>query len=87
MQNGPRWFEHNSKFRYILASALFANGTEVEFVDFEWSGSNSFSERIKAAHRLWELIDLELDKNDNGKLCLIGHSHGGCVIGRSLFSC
>lgn len=80
----PRWYEKGGVFRERLVELFAESGvvTTIEFI--EWSGSNSFREREKAAMQLARLIDAHSDEAPDVPILLVGHSHGGNAVARSL---
>jgi hypothetical protein len=80
----PRWFEPGSTFRSDLARRLQSNCVQSKFESVDWSGSNSFDEREKAAQQLAELLRKRHRSDLNTPIVVIGHSHGGNVAIRAL---
>lgn len=74
------WFEAGSSFRKDLDRQLSDRGLgPVEFETIEWSGSNSLTERSKAAARLARQLVAQHARAPQARLLVIGHSHGGNV--------
>ncbi len=79
-----QWWQPNSAFdqdvRALIEEA--PGGGPVDVKPFVWSGNNSEIERRKAGKKLaGELKALEASGEP---YCLVGHSHGGSVIGWAL---
>ncbi|WP_341538470.1 hypothetical protein [Streptacidiphilus pinicola] len=60
-----------------LSRALTAAGCEV--APFEWSHSNSFRARMRAAVRLADQIQGRIKENPDARQWIVAHSHGGNV--------
>lgn len=70
------WYIPNGDFFDALEeTAKKQNGS---VVSLRWSGANSIQERNKAAQSLAKLIET-YNNNDNTKIIVVGHSHGGTV--------
>jgi hypothetical protein len=80
----PRWFEPGSTFCSDLARRLESNCVQAKFESIDWSGSNSFNEREKAAQQLAELLRRRHRSDLNTPIVVVGHSHGGNVAIRAL---
>jgi hypothetical protein len=79
-----RWFEPGSPFHTALLAHPRAKGIETETRPLKWSGANSFRQRDEAGKRLAEMIDAEATAHFQWPVLIIGHSHGGNVIGRAM---
>jgi hypothetical protein len=78
----PQWWQPNSAFESHTAELVRGNDGKLEFVPFVWSSINSEVERRSAGSSLLKLLrGLEARQES---YCLIGHSHGGSVIGSAL---
>jgi hypothetical protein len=81
-----QWWEGGSEFerhiQEIVAASPDAGGGRVEVARFTWSGANSEVGRRQAGKDLLAKL-LELEARGE-PYCLVGHSHGGSVIGWAL---
>ena len=81
-----KWWQPSGLFARSLGAALRREqaGKTIELVAFKWSGANSEYARrqggIEPSHRLDEYEQQGTDYH------LIGHSHGGSVIGTRSFT-
>ncbi|MEZ6022504.1 MAG: hypothetical protein R3C16_03595 [Hyphomonadaceae bacterium] len=76
--DGDHWFLKRSKFIARLHQRLTGHGLEADVIPFLWSGANSAIARDKGARKLAEQIN-KLSKSYDGRVHVIGHSHGGNV--------
>lgn len=78
-----QWWQSGSEFAADLKSLVAgADGSPVEVVPFTWSALNSEVDRRTAGSALLKLLR-GLDARGE-PYCVIGHSHGGSVIGSAL---
>ena len=77
------WFDEGSSVRKALQKA---SGNVAEFVEFPWSGKNSFAARQEAALGLRKHLDESLKKDSDAMHVLVAHSHGGTVVAGALSS-
>lgn len=73
-----KWFDDGSLFRKRAI-----NPADFETVSFAWSGRNSAVARDKAARALGAMLDQKASEQYD-LIVLIGHSHGGNVILKSI---
>jgi pimeloyl-ACP methyl ester carboxylesterase len=78
------WIKEGSKLRHAIQESI---PNPIHFIDFEWSGSNSFKARRGAASELGVLLDKAFDENPKAAIIIIGHSHGGNVALKALDCC
>lgn len=85
-ESGQQWWQTGSMFAQDLEALVEGEqGETVRLQPFIWDGKNSETSRRsagKALHR--ELAKLEAEDEP---YCLVGHSHGGSVIGHALLEC
>jgi hypothetical protein len=80
---GSHWWQTGGTFERNLKSWVeAADGRPVVFEPWVWDGHNSESSRFAAGARLEDRIG-ELAK-ENEPACLVGHSHGGSIMGHAL---
>jgi pimeloyl-ACP methyl ester carboxylesterase len=78
--SSSRWKDDGSDFRRWVQDGLSANYLSIEHVAVEWSGSNRWRAREKAANALTEQLDLHRRAEKSGtEYLVIGHSHGGNI--------
>jgi hypothetical protein len=65
------WHQPGGDFFEMLKRSL--NNLQSKIITFSWSGKNRHDERVKAAHKLADLIE------QHDRVILIGHSHGSNV--------
>lgn len=75
---GEHWFLINSKFVRQLREKLSARGIEADVIPHLWSGANSAMKREEASRKLAARVR-GLSRKYNGKVHIVGHSHGGNV--------
>jgi len=81
-EEGPNWWQRTSEFERDVREFVQADDGKIDFKPFIWDGANSEMSRRKAGTKLLgEMKALEAQGN---KYCLVGHSHGGSVIGHCL---
>jgi hypothetical protein len=80
-QRTSRWVEPDSEFRQRLERELHSRGESVRLTTLEWSGSNSFLARAAAEAELRSRLLQQSDQSGVRQI-LVGHSHGGNIIGR-----
>ncbi len=80
---GDQWWQKESVFQTELAKRIApADGSELTFFPFHWSGANSELERRKAGEALFKLsLEFERGASDYH---FMGHSHGGSVAMEAL---
>jgi hypothetical protein len=76
-----KWTLVSSPFRVSLAKALHGR---VRFLDFRWSGRNTFHSRREAALKLGAHLRQALMDYPSATHFVIGHSHGGSVSALAL---
>ncbi|MGE0698427.1 MAG: hypothetical protein AB7O57_04960 [Hyphomicrobiaceae bacterium] len=78
-----QWWQEGSAFeqdmRDLLAAAPGVGSGRLEVTRFEWSGDNSELVRREAGRKL--LAELESLEAAGEPYCVVGHSHGGSVMG------
>jgi hypothetical protein len=79
-----QWWQQGSRFEQDLRGLVDSapEPDRLEFVPFEWNGYNSEVSRREAGKRLLGQLDALEKKGE--PYCLVGHSHGGSVIGWAL---
>lgn len=81
-----QWWQAGSDFESDMRALVDATGegggAQVEVTRFEWSGDNSEMARRQAGERL--LGELKALEDKGEPYCVVGHSHGGSVIGWAL---
>jgi hypothetical protein len=75
-KNAP-WINETSSFSNGLKKFL---GNKTKIVPFNWSGKNSYFERVAAGNQLSILLEETFKSHPNSQKIVIGHSHGGNVI-------
>jgi pimeloyl-ACP methyl ester carboxylesterase len=75
---GDKWFQTRSAFMGRLKERLAGSGVEADFFAHLWTGANSASEREHGARALAKTVK-KLAKKYDGRVHVIGHSHGGNV--------
>jgi pimeloyl-ACP methyl ester carboxylesterase len=77
-----RWFDRGSPFRNQLVEALNRKVLvySYDIRSFEWSGTNSFAARWRAATGLAADIKKITTENPESRIVCIAHSHGGNVV-------
>ena len=81
VEEGPNWWQRTSDFERDVHEFVGADDQKINIKPFIWNGLNSETSRRKAGARL--LQELQLLEMQENKYCLVGHSHGGSVIGRA----
>ena len=77
------WIKSRSKLVMALRARLPAGSKIFPFV---WTGKNTNTARRRASDRLLKKLDCRLDRYPRARHYVIGHSHGGNVILRTLAS-
>ena len=79
---GRAWWQYGSPFTMRLAMLLQADGDPITLAPFIWNGLNSEAARRAAGQELAvKLVALE---GRGEPYAIIGHSHGGSVVGAAL---
>lgn len=81
--HGEKWFQQGAAFTERLKARLKQHGLEADILPHLWSGANSALEREKGADKLSDYIR-RCDKTYQGRIHLIGHSHGGNVANEAI---
>jgi hypothetical protein len=79
------WLTRQAEHFATCVADCFTSATvtkRIEFREFKWTGRNTFAAREEATRRL--LTDLSRQSDPDEKHILVGHSHGGTVIGDAL---
>lgn len=76
--DGDHWFQTQSKFIGRLKQRLAGHGLEADVIPLLWTGANSAIARDKGAIKLAQAVRKLSGKYD-GRIHVIGHSHGGNV--------
>jgi len=81
-----QWWQRGSRFehdmRELIDAAPGMGSGKLEVTRFEWSGENSERDRRAAGRELYRYLKTLEEKGE--PYCVVGHSHGGSVIGWSL---
>jgi hypothetical protein len=77
-----QWWQNNSAFENHLRELVRGDDGTLNFVPFSWSALNSELSRRQAGSAL--LKEIRKHEAAGEKYCVIGHSHGGSVIGSAL---
>jgi hypothetical protein len=80
--SGEKWWQRGSVFENELRRYISAEDGELRVEPFLWNGENSERSRRAAGKDL--LARLQAEEKKNRHYCLVGHSHGGSVIGHAL---
>lgn len=81
-EEGHHWWQRGSEFERDVRDFVQADDGKIDFKPFIWDGANSEMSRREAGTKLLrEIENLEIQGT---KYCLLGHSHGGSVIGHTL---
>src|SRR5215813_2259330 len=81
-EEGSNWWQRGSEFEHDVREFVQADDGNIDFKPLIWDGKNSETSRRRAGTKLLQKIRV-LERQGN-KYCLLGHSHGGSVIGHSL---
>src|SRR5262249_31124110 len=81
-QDVPAWWQPGSEFERDLSRLLEVPKSSLQVDRFEWSGDNSEVARREAGRGLHAGLRALEAKGES--YCLVGHSHGGSVIGAAL---
>ncbi len=77
MNNSHRWYYETSEFSKTLRESL-ESSYKILWTNFNWSGKNQESERLKASRKLRDFLIASQDTHVN--TLLLSHSHGGNVV-------
>jgi hypothetical protein len=81
-EEGDRWWQRGSDFERALKRWVTATTGELTIRPLIWDGHNSEASRFHAGSRL--AADVQSLEKDGEPYCLVGHSHGGSVVGHAL---
>jgi hypothetical protein len=82
-EDGEDWWQRGSAFERDIRKLVETQDGILHFQPYIWDGANSELSRRAAAKGLSARVsDLN---NRNEPYCLIGHSHGGSVVARTVF--
>lgn len=79
------WWQPGSAFEQEMRQLLVADGGQLDFEPFRWSGANSEIGRRDAGRALRKRL-LELEARGD-RYCVVAHSHGGSVLSAALLEC
>ena len=71
--SGDPWYQEHGRFHRYIENVVFP-GDDVR--PFRWSGGNTHTDRVQAANRLYDEFR---GVGEEGRLRIIGHSHGANV--------
>lgn len=77
-----KWWQNKSKFEKQILELVKADVGDVKILPFHWDGTNSEKSREDSGLLLYK--QMKLLENVEEPYILIGHSHGGSVIGAAL---
>jgi hypothetical protein len=81
-ETGPKWWQKSSAFEKSLRDLIQASDGPISYEQLIWDGNNSETSRRAAARNLLRrLCQLETAREP---YVVVGHSHGGSVIGFAL---
>src|SRR5262249_16729421 len=78
----PQWWEPSSTYEKEFRDAVYGQDGKFDVTHFKWSGDNSELGRRRAGRDLLRRMHALEEKNE--PYVVVGHSHGGSVVGSAL---